>query len=695
MTGNPYPPLSSELRATLDTLSPGWDTPPKQAVFSSPGAIGESDNANAVARAIAYLDTLPPSIQGQRGSDALMWAARCVAWGFALTESDAIAILRAHYNPRCVPEWSENEIKHKVASALDGNFSKPRGWLLAESRERDFTNSSTNRADSVPHAEISPDVLAALAGASPPRASPVLPPEVPEPVGQCDRFEVVNAIVEPIAPASDLANPTFPAGTADDDPFRLARLFLARYAHAHGYRLRYWLEDFAQWVDGGYSLITATEIKGTLTTFVEDEFARIHAPRMRAYEIAREKGSDEKPPAKQRVTRNLIADVLNAVCAITRTDAKNAPAWVGVDPPTLANFPNPLDVISVRNGLIHIPTISRNPNVTPATATPRFFTFNQLDFDYDGDTPQPQQWLQFLSEIWPDDPDSIACLQEWFGYLLTPDTSLHKILMLIGPPRAGKGTIGRILKAIIGEVNVVSPKLGSLADRFGLQPLIGKLVAIIGDARLSGRQDAVAVTEQLLGISGEDPQTIDRKNRDAITLQLRTRFVLLSNEVPRLGDASGAILSRLVILKLTRSFLGKEDLKLSDKIIESEMPGVMKWAIEGLVRLKANGRFTRPESSEQVYELAEGMISPVKAFVVDRCSLEADAFTSTQELYDAWSQWCEKRGRHPGTDATFVRDLVAAYPDVCPIRKKNSGDRIRGYNGIRLLVGYEADGIPL
>jgi hypothetical protein len=44
-------------------------------------------------------------------------AALCVVRGFALSESDAYALLAAEYNPRCTPPWSEKELRHKVKHA--------------------------------------------------------------------------------------------------------------------------------------------------------------------------------------------------------------------------------------------------------------------------------------------------------------------------------------------------------------------------------------------------------------------------------------------------------------------------------------------------------------------------------------------------------------------------------------------------
>src|SRR5690606_33425381 len=100
----------------------------------------------------------------------------------------------------------------------------------------------------------------------------------------------------------------------------------------------------------------------------------------------------------------------------------------------------------------------------------------------------------------PDDPEAIQTLQEWFGYVLTPWTALQKMLLLVGPKRSGKGTIGRILSAMLGAHNVAGPTLSSIGMNFGLSPLLGKLLAIISDARMSGRVDQAIVTERLLSI---------------------------------------------------------------------------------------------------------------------------------------------------------------------------------------------------
>src|SRR5215472_9160659 len=99
---------------------------------------------------------------------------------------------------------------------------------------------------------------------------------------------------------------------------------------------------------------------------------------------------------------------------------------------------------------------------------------------------------------------------------------------MVGPKRSGKGTIA-------GPDNTVAPTLAGLGTNFGLAPLIGKRVAIISDARLGGRADQAAIGQRLLSITGEDTITIDRKFLPAWTGRLQVRFLILSNELPRLA----------------------------------------------------------------------------------------------------------------------------------------------------------------
>ena len=53
------------------------------------------------------------------------------------------------------------------------------------------------------------------------------------------------------------------------------------------------------------------------------------------------------------------------------------------------------------------------------------------------------------------------------GYVVCGRLDLHKIFLLVGPTRGGKGVIARVLSEMIGRRNVSGPTLNSLAVILG------------------------------------------------------------------------------------------------------------------------------------------------------------------------------------------------------------------------------------
>jgi putative DNA primase/helicase len=430
------------------------------------------------------------------------------------------------------------------------------------------------------------------------------------------------------------------------------------------------------------------EINANLNRTCKAEFDRVNREEVAAWEAAGREDRRGRPcraPEARKVGTGLIGDASAALASMTvLKGSMRAPAWL-TDGPSF----DPIEIIPCRNALVHIPSlVDGKPAILPPS--PAFFSTYSLGFDFDASAPVPSAWIGFLAELWKEDPQAIAALQEWLGYCLTPDTRQHKILSIFGPRRSGKGTIARILTALIGAENVAGPSLGSLTNNFGLSPLIGKPLAIISDARMSARTDQAVVAERLLAISGEDTIDIDRKHLEPWTGKLPTRLVLISNELPRLKDASGALPGRMILLRLTESFYGKEDPELLGKLLP-ELPGILLWAIEGWRRLRERGRFVQPQSGVELLEQLEDLASPVGAFIRDRCVIGPGERVEPAVLYAAWCDWCETVGMKQGTTQSFGRDLRAAVAGLGD-RREGEGSRgeqvrTRFYVGISLNNG--------
>lgn len=368
-----------------------------------------------------------------------------------------------------------------------------------------------------------------------------------------------------------------------------------------------------------------------------------------------------------------VSETLDALSAVVQLPAgTEPPCWLR------ASEYAPRDIVPVSNGLIHLPTGRLLP------PSPTYWCHAASDVAYSADAPDPVRWHKFVyDDTWTDDRESADTLQEVMGYLLSGSTAFQKIPLLVGPRRAGKGTILHVIRRLVGSGNVSAPALSGLGLPFGLAPLIGKSVALISDARISGRADLAAVVETLLRVSGEDVVTVPRKFKADWTGPLRVRFVIASNELPRLDDASGALASRLVPLLLTRSHYGAEDHGLLGAL-EEELPGIMLWALEGLHRLRARGRFQVPATAQEVWRDMRALASPVSVFLDEVCRLDSTASTPCADVYTGYRQWAETQGIRPASAQMFGRDLRAAAPGVRVSMPRDGAQRTRVYSGLAL-----------
>ena len=441
------------------------------------------------------------------------------------------------------------------------------------------------------------------------------------------------------------------------EPLRSAKELRAREFTAKGKPTLYWWQgNFYRWNCASYFQLSTDDMRARVYKFLD-----------RA-KVATDKATTEPfKPTRMRVT-----DAIDALRAAANLDSqKVSPCWLNEEITPAHEF------IALKNGLLHLPTRAlRAP-------TPSYFGLNSLEFAYDPEAPSPAQWIKFLNELWPNDPESITTLQDIFGYLLAHDTAQQKIILLVGPKRSGKGIIARIVTQLLGPANVAGPTLASLGQNFGLAGLVGKQAAIISDARLGNKADTAAITERLLAISGEDHLSIPRKFQADYTARLGVRFLVLTNELPKLTDASGALVSRFVCLNLSQSFYGREDTQLTERLC-GELPSILSWAIDGWRRLRDRGHFTQPASAHEAVRELEDLASPIGAFLRDCCDVHPAAAVDCAELFATWRAWCDAQGRdHPGTIQGFGRDLRAAVSGLRVVQPRTEDGRARHYQGVK------------
>ena len=143
----------------------------------------------------------------------------------------------------------------------------------------------------------------------------------------------------------------------------------------------------------------------------------------------------------------------------------------------------------------------------------------------------------------------------------------------------------------------------------------------------------------------------------------------------------------MIALRLTESWYGREDISLTDKLM-AELPGILQWAIRGWQKLQKRGSLLQPDSGEEVVRELEDLSSPVGAFVRERCATGPGHHVPRSELFIAYQEWCQEKGRvHVQDEAGFGRDLRAVLPKIGTSHPRIGGERVRCHVGISLTGG--------
>jgi len=448
------------------------------------------------------------------------------------------------------------------------------------------------------------------------------------------------------------------------NPLEHARQFLtSMYATEGGFKLVHYAQDFFLYTGTHYTFIEEATIRSQVYKFL-DKCKK------------QDKKGNIQPLNANPTIVNACLDAIKSHTHLANNPNAKPPVWLdGYE----SNNPPSHKLVSMKNGLFQMDQSILFPHNLG------FFTYNSLPFEYDPSATCPN-WLKFLDDVWPDDQESKDLLQEYFGYILSGDTKQQKFLNIIGPRRSGKGTINKVLTELLGQDNVISPQMGELCDTFGLQPWLGKQLASFTDARVTP-QNSAGVVSQLLRIVGADTVTVNRKNKESWSGYLPTRIITYSNEMLHLAENSNALVGRMLVLNMTHSFYGKEDVNLADKLI-AELPGIFNWAIQGHTNRKARTgeRFIQPKSSVETLEEMAKLSNPLESFIEDVIEFDSEYSVDKDDLFMCYKHWAIKKNIHPGTDMSFKRRFQATTQDkgVTSYRKREYNETTHLFLGVKL-----------
>jgi putative DNA primase/helicase len=307
-------------------------------------------------------------------------------------------------------------------------------------------------------------------------------------------------------------------------------------------------------------------------------------------------------------------------------------------------------LFNFRNGILNLRTDLLEPHSLEQLST------IQYPFEYQPSA-QCTRWEKFVAEVFQGNEPLGLLLQEIFGYVLIPDTSMQKMFWFIGEGANGKGVAIKVLENLIDKSNRTCLDIRNLQNPFVRAAMYNKLVAVQGDfpKRFYGNEDLVKT------IVGGDTLDAQQKYGPQFEFTPFCRFIFAMNTLPETKDLSKGFFRRVVIVPFTRTFSENEqDRNLSDTL-QKELPGIFIWALTGLKRLVERRRFTESPDAVRALENYKQEHNTVGLFVESECVLGTDAKCKGNDLWAGYEVFCAESGIEALSRKEFAVQLKKTY----------------------------------
>lgn len=365
---------------------------------------------------------------------------------------------------------------------------------------------------------------------------------------------------------------------------------------------------------------------------------------------------------------NLFDDLWNP------SDATSALKSIKYDTLTVVNQFNNGDFVVLEDKVLDL------TDFTLKNHSPDYFSTVQLPFRYEDNCNTPI-FNGYLNDITCGDEELKRVLQEITGYCLCSSTAAEKAFFLVGNGCNGKSVYAKLLQMLVGEGNYSTTSLSSFNGNFGLASLIN------ANVNISAENNCGKINSEVFkAVVSGDSVEVNRKYKDAITVKLHTKLIMLFNELPESNDLTYGFFRKLLIVPFKKTLVADEiDVNLIEKL-QYELSGIFRWAIEGLQRLRKNQYvFSHCRICESALEAYKSDLNPVAEFF-------EECFTTDQpeksilksQIYLTYTDYCVQNSYDSLQCQKFWRLLKAYFSD------KKLDFRIKKIHGREYIVGISS-----
>jgi putative DNA primase/helicase len=332
----------------------------------------------------------------------------------------------------------------------------------------------------------------------------------------------------------------------------------------------------------------------------------------------------------------------------------------------------------LQNGLLDVRTRQLRDH------SPDYLSTTRIPVSYDANAVCPAI-RKFFSEV--HHSQDIQVVEEITGNCLTSDNSIQKAVLNVGDGDNGKSTELSLLKVFIGADNCSNVPWHALElNRFAVSALDGKLANIFADLP----SQSLSMVSSFKMLTGGDAIGTEKKFGDYYSFVNHAKLIFSANKPPKVKDEdSYAFWRRWIILDFPYQIPeDKKDPHILDKLTTpEELSGLLNIALDGLNRLRANGRFSYNKSVEDTTEYYLRAADPVYAFLQDCVEVSLNDYVIKDDLYATFQKYCVKQCLPVSKPNSFGRSLQNQTEyRIHSARPEIDGERVTVWQGIKLCV---------
>jgi P4 family phage/plasmid primase-like protien len=290
-------------------------------------------------------------------------------------------------------------------------------------------------------------------------------------------------------------------------------------------------------------------------------------------------------------------------------------------------------------------------------------------------------WLNFLSDIFCDDLETITYIQRMVGYSLTGVVSEHVLPVLYGTGSNGKSTFVNTIMALLGEdYSMKATSTLLMETQYEPHPtekadVHGKRFVVAVETGEGKRLNETTIKE----LTGDDKIRARKMRQDFFEFPPTHKTWLTTNHRPVVRGSDHGIWRRLKLVPFLVCIPdGDQDHELKYKLFK-ELPGILNWAIAGCLAWQQHG-IGSSESVSRATEEYKTEMDTIGQFLEDECLLDSKYSCLASDLYDAYRHWCVRVGCKALSQARFGTSLAErGHP-------KHKEGSVRRRLGIKLIM---------